>query len=197
MSYLHREERRETILQAATEVALSAGFAAMTVRRIAAQAGVAAGQVHHHFASSTELKAQAFLRIIQTKLKTADEAQPAGWRDRLLSMLGYQEEAYDPYLRLWREAPLLAEKEPAFKAAYAQSMEIWHGELVRIIREHESTAALADSAENIAWRLIALVCGLDGLLIFEIGGMTTATFDAHLEKAIAREFPFIATQTQD
>lgn len=53
MRYLSKDERREEILQAAMRVALTEGFAAMTVRRIATEAGVATGQVHHHFASAS------------------------------------------------------------------------------------------------------------------------------------------------
>ncbi|ESJ83949.1 TetR family transcriptional regulator [Salmonella enterica subsp. enterica serovar Braenderup str. CFSAN000756] len=63
MSYLNRDERREVILQAAMRVALAEGFAAMTVRRIASEADVAAGQVHHHFSSAGELKALAFVHL--------------------------------------------------------------------------------------------------------------------------------------
>lgn len=66
MSYLNRDERREVILQAAMRVALAEGFAAMTVRRIASEADVAAGQVHHHFSSAGELKALAFVHLIRT-----------------------------------------------------------------------------------------------------------------------------------
>ncbi|KLW28424.1 hypothetical protein SK49_01026 [Enterobacter sp. BWH63] len=43
MRYLSKDERREEILQAAMRVALTEGFAAMTVRRIATEAGVATG----------------------------------------------------------------------------------------------------------------------------------------------------------
>ena len=43
MGYLTRDERREEILQAAMRVALAEGFSAMTVRRIASEAGVATG----------------------------------------------------------------------------------------------------------------------------------------------------------
>ncbi len=68
MSYLNRDERREVILQAAMRVALADGFAAMTVRRIASEADVAAGQVHHHFSSAGELKALAFVHLIRTLL---------------------------------------------------------------------------------------------------------------------------------
>lgn len=56
MGYLHKDERREVILQAAMRVGLEDGFKAMTVRRIATEAKVAAGQVHHHFTSAGDLK---------------------------------------------------------------------------------------------------------------------------------------------
>ena len=49
MRYLSKDERREEILQAAMRVALTEGFAAMTVRRIATEAGVATGQVHAYY----------------------------------------------------------------------------------------------------------------------------------------------------
>ena len=65
MGYLTRDERREEILQAAMRVALAEGFSAMTVRRIASEAGVATGQVHHHFTSGGELKSLAFIRLIR------------------------------------------------------------------------------------------------------------------------------------
>lgn len=77
MSYLNRDERREVILQAAMRVALAEGFAAMTVRRIASEADVAAGQVHHHFSSAGELKALAFVHLIRTLLDAGQVPPPA------------------------------------------------------------------------------------------------------------------------
>ena len=41
-------------MQAAMRLALRGGFSAMTVRQIAREAQVAAGQLHHHFASIGE-----------------------------------------------------------------------------------------------------------------------------------------------
>lgn len=88
MQYLSKEERREAILQAAMRVALAEGLAAMTVRRIAAEAGVATGQVHHHFASGGELKSLAFVRVIRELLDADVVGENASWRERLHSMLG-------------------------------------------------------------------------------------------------------------
>ena len=118
MRYLSKDERREAILQAAMRVALAEGLAAMTVRRIATEAGVATGQVHHHFASGGELKSLAFVRLIRELLDADVADERATWRERLHSMLGSDDGKFEPYIRLWRGAQNLAPRGAQDKAAY-------------------------------------------------------------------------------
>lgn len=89
-------------MQAAMRLALRGGFAAMTVRQIAREA-VAAGQLHHHFTSIGELKAQVFIRLIREMLDMPLVAEDASWRERLFSMIGSEDGRLEPYIRLWRE----------------------------------------------------------------------------------------------
>ncbi|MEB5748296.1 TetR family transcriptional regulator [Leclercia adecarboxylata] len=189
MSYLSKDERREAILQAAMRVALSEGFTAMTVRRIATEAQVATGQVHHHFSSAGELKAQAFIRLIRTLLDADVVAENASWRERLHSMLGSDDRSFEPYIRLWREAQLLATRDEEIKGAYVLTMEMWHQETVAIIRAGAEAQAftLKDRPENIAWRLIGLVCGLDSFYVLSMPEMDETAFNQHLEKLITLE----------
>lgn len=189
MGYLSRDERRELILQAAIRVALSDGFAGMTVRRIAGEAGVATGQVHHHFSSGAELKAQAFVRVMGELLDVDLLPESASWRERLHAMLGSNEDGFDPYIRLWREAQLLAGKEYELKGAYVLTMEMWHEKVVDIIDAGVKAGEFIrhDSTENIAWRLIALVCGLDGIYVLGMPDVDDAAFDRHLDAMIHRE----------
>lgn len=189
MSYLSRDERRELILEAAMRVALSDGFAGMTVRRIANEAGVATGQVHHHFSSGAELKAQAFVQVMGEMLDVDVLPKSASWRERLHAMLGSNEDGFDPYIRLWREAQVLASKEPELKGAYVLTMEMWHEKVVAIINAGVTTGEFIrhDSTENIAWRLIALVCGLDGIYVLGMPDVDDAAFDRHLDAMIHRE----------
>ncbi|MEH4659142.1 TetR family transcriptional regulator [Phytobacter diazotrophicus] len=189
MGYLSRDERRELILQAAIRVALSDGFAGMTVRRIASEAGVATGQVHHHFSSGAELKAQAFVRVMGELLDVDLLPESASWRERLHAMLGSNEDGFDPYIRLWREAQLLASKEHELKGAYVLTMEMWHEKVVDIIDAGVKAGEFIrhDSTENIAWRLIALVCGLDGISVLGMPDVDDAAFDRHLDAMIHRE----------
>jgi hypothetical protein len=46
---------------------------------------------------------------------------------------------------------------------------------------------LADSAENIAWRLISLVCGLDGIAVLGMASLDQTAFERHLAKMITLE----------
>lgn len=189
MRYLSKDERREEILQAAMRVALAEGLAAMTVRRIATEAGVATGQVHHHFASAGELKSLAFVRLIRDLLDAEIVGENAGWRERLHAMLGSDDGGFEPYIRLWREAQILSSRDSDIKGAYVLTMEMWHQETVAIIRAGSEANAftLTDQPESIAWRLIGLVCGLDGIYVLNMPEMDDAAFNKHLDKLISLE----------
>ena len=50
-----------------------------------------------------------------------------------------------------------------------------------------SEFTLTDRAENIAWRLIGLVCGLDGIYILNMPEVDDAAFNKHLDKLITLE----------
>ena len=189
MSYLNRDERREVILQAAMRVALEEGFTAMTVRRIATEAQVSTGQVHHHFTSAGELKSLAFVQLIRTLLDAEQVSDNASSRERLHAMLGSEDGGFEPYIKLWREAQVLADKDPEIKSAYLLTMRMWHEETAAIITQGQSAgefSAIPDAAE-VAWRLIALVCGLDGIYVLGIEEMADPAFERHLDRMITLE----------
>ena len=189
MSYLNRDERREVILQAAMRVALEEGFTAMTVRRIATEAQVSTGQVHHHFTSAGELKSLAFVQLIRTLLDAEQVSDNASFRERLHAMLGSEDGGFEPYIKLWREAQVLADKDPEIKSAYLLTMRMWHEETAAIITQGQSAgefSAIPDAAEG-AWRLIALVCGLDGIYVLGIEEMADPAFERHLDRMITLE----------
>ena len=116
--------------------ALRGGFSAMTVRQIAREAQVAAGQLQdHHFASIGELKSQVFIRLIREMLDMPLVAEDASWRERLFSMIGSEDGRLEPYIRLWREGQVLADSDPDIKAAYLLTMTMWHAETVAIVEQ--------------------------------------------------------------
>ncbi|MGY5957063.1 TetR family transcriptional regulator [Kosakonia sp. BK9b] len=188
MAYLHRDDRREVILLAAMRVALAEGFSAMTVRRVATEAGVATGQVHHHFSSASALKAQAFIRLIDALLEVEVVPATAPWRDQLHAMLGSDEGGLEPYVRLWREALLLASKDPEIKGAYLITLEMWHDKVVELIDKGHAAGEFTrqDPAQEIAWRLIAFVCGMDGICMLGLPDVDDAAFNRHLAVMITQ-----------
>lgn len=189
MSYLNRDERREVITQAAMRVALEEGFTAMTVRRIATEAQVSTGQVHHHFTSAGELKSLAFVQLIRTLLDAELVSANASFRERLHAMLGSEDGGFEPYIKLWREAQVLADKDPEIKSAYLLTMRMWHEETAAIISQGQNAGEFSPGpdAADVAWRLIALVCGLDGIYVLGIEEMADPAFERHLDRMITLE----------
>ena len=112
---------------------------------------MAAGQLHHHFASIGELKSQVFIRLIREMLDMP-LVEDASWRERLFSMIGSEDGLAGPYIRLWREGQVLADSDPDIKAAYLLTMTMWHAETVAIVEqglacgEFHSTEPPADIA---------------------------------------------------
>ena len=185
-------------MQAAMRLALRGGFAAMTVRQIAREAQVAAGQLHHHFTSIGELKAQVFIRLIREMLDMPLVAEDASWRERLFSMIGSEDGRLEPYIRLWREGQvqeleenkqLLHDSDPDIKAAYLLTMNMWHAETVAIIEQGLASGEFrsAEPAADIAWRFIALVCGLDGIYALDAQALDEAAFSRYVNKMITLE----------
>ncbi len=103
--------------------------------------------------------------------------------------VGSDDGRFEPYIRLWREAQILASRDADIKGAYVMTMEMWHQETVALIKAGTEAGALkpGDRAENIAWRLIGLVCGLDGMYILNMPEMDEAAFNNHLDKLITLE----------
>lgn len=195
MRYMNREDRRETVIEAAMRVALSEGFSAMTVRRIASVAGIAAGQVHHHFASSMALKVETFLRLSRQSLDLDSAPMMQSWREKLYWTLGFDNPDIEQYLRLFNEAEALSRREPEMKQAWVISMEMWHSATTHIISSgaNENEFHIRDSAENIAWRIIAFVSGLDGIAKLGLSGLDDDAFRRHIDIVINNEL--IATSS--
>lgn len=189
MHYLNREERRETILRAAMSVALEEGLTAMTVRHIAARGGVSAGQVHHHFASAGELKAQAFIRLVREMLDIQILDAGNSWQERLFTLLVSEDGQLEPYIRLWRQAQLLADGDEALRRAYTFTMTLWHDEVVNVIQRGIDAREFVqkDAVKDIAWRLIALVCGLDDIYILPLSDIDDSAFCKHIKYIIQLE----------
>ncbi|MGP2360099.1 TetR family transcriptional regulator [Acinetobacter junii] len=190
MAYLNKDQRREMILQAAMNVALNEGFSAMTVRRIATEAQTSTGQVHHHFASNSHLKAEAFVKLMKQLDEIETQVITTSYLQRVSLLLGCENiEQVQPYLRLWNEAEVLIDQDVEIKNAYNIAMQDWHTSIVNMIEEGKAANEFSSTSESqdIAWRLIAFVCGLEGIYKLGLNGLNDLDFKRHTEAILQAE----------
>ena len=192
MNYLNREQRRGMILDAAKRVALQDGLNGLTVRRIATEAQVSTGQVHHHFKSSSHLKAEVFIELMNQLNEVEDQIKTNSSFERISLLLGFENiEQTQPYLRLWNEAEILIVQDQEIKKAYNTTMEQWHLALVSAIEhgitQQEFKISISNSSQDISWRLIAFVCGLEGIYQLGLRGLDEHSFKHHVETILKLE----------
>ena len=192
MNYLNREQRRGMILDAAKRVALQDGLNGLTVRRIATEAQVSTGQVHHHFKSSSHLKAEVFIELMNQLNEVEDQIKTNSSFERISLLLGFENiEQTQPYLRLWNEAEILIIQDREIKKAYNTTMEQWHLALVSAIEhgitQQEFKISISNSSQDISWRLIAFVCGLEGIYQLGLRGLDKHSFKHHVETILKLE----------
>lgn len=192
MSYLNREQRRNMILEAAKRVALLEGLNGLTVRRIANEAQVSTGQVHHHFASSSHLKAEVFNELMNQLNEVENQITTHTHLERLSLLLGCENiEQTQPYLRLWNEAEILITQDQEIKKAYNLAMQQWHTALASTIEygitQQEFKKSIYSSSQDIAWRLIAFVCGLEGIYQLGLNGLDEHSYKHHVEMMLKLE----------
>ncbi|KAF5306379.1 hypothetical protein FQA39_LY18938 [Lamprigera yunnana] len=103
----------------------------------------------------SHLKAEVFIELMDQLNEVEDQIKTDSSFERLSLLL----------------AEILIDQDPEIKKAYNITMEQWHVALVTAIehgiRQQEFKIATASSSQDIAWRLIAFVCGLEG--IYQLG----------------------------
>jgi AcrR family transcriptional regulator len=163
------EERRAELAAAVWRLASSDGLEAVTVRRVAEEAGWSTGAVVHYFADKEELLLLAFSTVadrVRTRLAEAAEqtTEPLdlvrAWLVEGLP-IGRERQAE---VRVWFAFLGLALTRPDFARAQRLTYRAWRGrvaDLLRDAQEHGDVRADVDPSAAAA----ALVAVVDGLAI--------------------------------
>lgn len=176
MSYYSREVRRQMILETAVNVAYQDGLSAMTVRRIAQEAQIAIGQIHHHFSTVGELRSEAFKLSVDQALNLLVEEglkESASCLQMLYWCLftGNNEEAHK-YSKLWKEAEVISFHDENMCDAIRQVTKAWHTTIVNLLEKGalHSEFKYDRPKKLIAWDFIAYSHGLDGIFTLGLEG---------------------------
>lgn len=166
MSYLSKTERKKQILDAAMSIALDDGLNTLTVRNLAQKASLSVGLIHHHFKTIQELKCEVFMQLIYKNLDISELDENLSLREKILWALGFTESEDElPYIRLWNDAEKNSHISPEFNKVFLIAIEEWH-KLVKKILEVASLKNHQENLDDMAWQLIGLTLGLEGLAKF-------------------------------
>ncbi|HET9949493.1 MAG TPA: helix-turn-helix domain-containing protein [Longimicrobiales bacterium] len=139
-----REETEERFLDAAERLLVEVGYAGISTRRLAEEAGANHGLVHYYFGSMEEL----FLRVLerftsrlierQRALYDSDRPYLEKWREAMRYLDDDRESGYQ---KIWYELQAMAWNRPEMRARLAPVLAQWKSAMRDAVR-----AALRDYA---------------------------------------------------
>ena len=172
MSYMARKDRRSAIIDAAVDLVLRNGLPAATVRGIAQALDCSPGQIHHHFASADELRAEAMREVwrrIEPEL--SEELHRFPPYERLLVLLNgsYAPDtsAANPLRvvaeQMWREAQWANRMDVSVRQAVCEGLQYWRSAILDALRDGMEQGQFPKTidAEKTMMRLQAFVLGFE------------------------------------
>jgi AcrR family transcriptional regulator len=132
---------RDTILEAARERLLADGYANLSTRKVAAEAGVPLSQVHYHFGSKQGL----ILALLEMENRQRLERQQAMysadaplWQRYEQACDFLEDDLESGYVRVLQEMIAAGWSEPAVGAAVRELLLGWYQLLTEVMRRAES-----------------------------------------------------------
>lgn len=175
MPNLSRDQRRSQIINAAVDLTVKEGLAAATVRRVAAEIDVSPGQIHHHFKSADELRAEAF-RVFGHRLEESFTLNANAYSpmDRVLALLNCSQEISEVDVdKLWKEAMFAAREAESVRGAVQDVLTSWCrmlADALLVILEERNITATHDLTAA-AGRLIGVAIGRELITDFNLTAM--------------------------
>jgi AcrR family transcriptional regulator len=123
-----REEVEQAFLDAAERLLVSVGYAAITTRKLADEAGLNHGLVHYYFGSMKELLLQVLERFTDRLIKRQREMYAADmpfiekWR---AAMRYLEEDESSGYSKIWYELQALGWNDPDTRKRVARVDQAW------------------------------------------------------------------------
>lgn len=162
-----RQAAEARFLDAAERLLVDIGYAAITTRRLAEEAGANQGLVHYYFGSMEEL----FLRVLerfterliarQRAMYATDEPFPEKWRKAMRFL-----DEDRPYEKIWWELQAMAWNRPEYRERVARVPEAW----CDAMREAVAAAVTRYGLDNKGFSLdawITLIATVNEGIIFE------------------------------
>jgi AcrR family transcriptional regulator len=171
----HRQATEEQFLDAAERLLVEVGYASMSTRRLAEEAGANHGLVHYYFGSMEEL----FLRVLERFTRRLIERQRAlyesdrpyleKWREAIRYLDDDRESGYQ---KIWFELQAMAWNRPEMRARLAPVLGEWKAAMrdaVSVAIEEYGVAEGHLTAED--W-VSLIVTFNEGIILERLSGIT-------------------------
>jgi AcrR family transcriptional regulator len=165
-----RSTAEETLLDAAERLLVDVGYAGITTRRLAEEAGVNHGLVHYYFGSNENLMVRALERFTerlmarQRELYAADMPFVEKWRTAMSYLVG-EDLAYQ---KIWLELQAIGWNNPDLRQRLAAVNAEWREVLTEAFAEPHRRLGIELSLEAI----VALVMTFNlGIIVERLGGI--------------------------
>ena len=168
-----RRETEQRFLDAAERLLVSVGYAAITTRRLAEEAGANAGLVHYYFGSMEEV----FFQVLERFTSRLMERQrplyqgPGSYLEKWRAALSYLEPDRR-YQKIWWELQAMAWNRPEYRPRVARVLEAWSGAMrgavAGALERYDLTGGPL-SADD--W--VTLICTFnEGMILERLAGIT-------------------------
>jgi TetR/AcrR family transcriptional regulator len=165
-----RAAAEEALLDAAERLLVEVGYAGITTRRLAEEAGVNHGLVHYYFGSNENLLARALERFTrrlierQRALYSSEEPFVEKWRTAMRYLVG-EDRTYE---KIWLELQALAWNNPELQARLARVNEEWRAVLTEAFEEPHRELGIELPLDA----LVSLVMTFNiGIMVERLGGV--------------------------
>ncbi|MFE6965440.1 TetR/AcrR family transcriptional regulator [Agromyces sp. NPDC057679] len=166
-------ERADDIARAARDLALEQGLSAVTLRAVAAAAGVAPALVAHYVPSMEALIARTFSTVVSAEI-TEFEAMLAtvdGPRAQLGELIRtVLDGTRDDVTVVWVEAWALGRRNETLAHAVREQMDAWQAILQEVVEAGVRSGDFETTdAAGVAWQLLGMVDGLNAQALVRWG----------------------------
>ncbi|WP_045270160.1 TetR/AcrR family transcriptional regulator [Microbacterium azadirachtae] len=159
------EQRERAILDAAVDLARQGGIAGLTVRTVAAAAGVTPALVAHYRPSMDAFVAEVFGAIVGAEREEVVAVGRAGTglRARITRVVETLLDGdRDDVTLVWVQAWAAGARNDELAARVRLEMDLWQQDLERIVADGVAAEDIsAERAEGAAWLLLATVDGMN------------------------------------
>jgi AcrR family transcriptional regulator len=129
---------RTALLDAAERLLISTGYASISTRRLADEAGINHGLVHYYFGSMDELFAQVLERFTEQLIvrQRAMYARDVPFLEKWRAAMGYLDQDFESgYQKVWLELQALAWNRPELRSRVARVDQEWRAVVTDAIRD--------------------------------------------------------------